>query len=136
MTERSYEDAVQILKRQFGGRWEVMEGDGRDQMIRTLEKELGYDRDTANDVIDGMVSSGELRYHRGVDAALRDETPAVPPVPPMAAGIGTAGNLGASSTGNPAVPAAAFGPGHWQIGRDEGESGSLPGRAGQVDPTE
>lgn len=134
MTERSYEDAVQVLKQRFGGRWEVTEGDGRDDMIDVLEKELGYDHDAASDTIDALVRSGQLRYHRyGDDATLPNE---IPPVPPVASGIGSASTAGASSTGTPIVPPAVFGGGYWQIGRDQGESGSAPGRAGQVDPTE
>jgi hypothetical protein len=134
MTERSYEDAVQVLRRRFGGRWEALELDGRDEMIDVLEDELGYDHGTANDVIDAMIRSGQLRYHRGGDdATLADDVPPVIPVP-SGGGTPTSGTSG-GQVGTPVIPVAPGGPGHWQIGREEGESGAAPGRAGQVDPT-
>jgi hypothetical protein len=132
MTERSYEDAVQALKRRFGGRWEGLEADGRDEMADILVDEMGYDRGTADQVIDSLVRSGQLRYQRGDDATLAGEEPAVLPAP-----IGTgmaAGTTGGSPTGVPVVPVANAGPGYWQIG-DDGASGAPAGRAGQVDPT-
>lgn len=134
MTERSYEDAVQVLRQRFGGRWEALEVDGRNEMIDILEEELGYDHGTASDTIDAMVRSGQLRYHRGGDdTTLADNVPPVVPAP-----VGAGSQTGVSTgglTGTPIVPAMAAGPGHWQIGREEGESGAAPGRAGQVDPT-
>jgi hypothetical protein len=135
MTERSYEDAVQALKRRFGGRWEGLEADGRDEMVDVLEDELGFDHGAANDVIDAMIQSGQLRYHRpGDDAASAGE---VAPVVPAPAGTGaTTSSASGGFAGTPIIPVAAHaGPGHWQIGREEGESGAAPGRAGQVDPT-
>ena len=67
MTERSYEDAVQALKRRFGGRWDGLEADGRDEMADVLAGEMGYDRETADQVIDSLVRSGQLRYRRDGD---------------------------------------------------------------------
>ncbi|HEY3229618.1 MAG TPA: hypothetical protein VGJ87_10380, partial [Roseiflexaceae bacterium] len=63
MTERSYQDAVQTLKNRLGGRWDGLEAEGRDEMVRVLKEELGYNSRQANDVIDAMVASGTLRYH-------------------------------------------------------------------------
>lgn len=134
MTERSYEDAVQVLKRRFGGRWEGAEPDGRDDLAEVLERELGYSRADARDAIDAMVSSGELRYHRAIGDPAGGEGAVPAPPAPVAAGdytgVGAGGLIGA-----PVVPGAAFGAGYWQIGRDAGASGDSPGRAGQVDPT-
>jgi hypothetical protein len=136
VTERSYEDAVQVLKRRFGGSWEALEADGRDDMIAALKDELGYDGDAARDSIEAMIRSGEIRYERG--ATNRDmsgepstTTPDVP-APVIAAPVG----MGTGGSGNlPAPPLAAVVPGRWVIGRDEGASDAPPGRAGQVDPT-
>ena len=66
MTERSksYQDAVQILRSRLNNRWEGIEADGRDEMVKILKRELGFERDEANDTIDAMIQSGVLRYHR------------------------------------------------------------------------
>src|SRR5512138_156324 len=102
MTERSYQDAVQVLKDRMGGRWEGVEAEGRDEMVSILKEQLGYDSRAANDAIDAMIESGTLRYHRAVD---RDDD-VVPPVVPAAPG--TAG-------GAAAVPLAtgAIAGGYW-----------------------
>lgn len=136
MTERSYEDAVGVLKRRFGGRWDGLEADGRDEMIDALEDELGYDHGAATDAIDAMIRSGELRYHNA-NADESGEAVAPAMVPPAPVGSGAqSGIAGGGTVGMPIVPGAAFGPGHWQIGRgDAGASGGIPGRRGQVDPT-
>ncbi|HJZ46601.1 MAG TPA: hypothetical protein VKE41_05525 [Roseiflexaceae bacterium] len=124
MTERSYQDAVQILKDRMGGRWEGIEAQGRDEMVSILKQQLGYDDRAANDAIDAMIESGTLRYHRAVD---RDDA-VVPPVVPAAAG--TAGG------GPAAVPLAtgAIGGGYWEIGPSVSEVSGVVGRAGQVEP--
>jgi hypothetical protein len=139
MTERSYEDAVQVLKRRFGGRWEGLEADGRDDMIAALKDELGYDGNAARDAIDEMIRSGEIRYERTPVARDADmpversgDDPAVLPLPAPGAPVG----MGTGGSGNmPAPPLAAVVPGHWVIGRDTSASDVAPGRAGQVDPT-
>src|SRR5262245_10069101 len=123
MTERSYQDAVQILKDRMGGRWEGIEAEGRDEMVSILKQQLGYDDRAANDAIDAMIESGTLRYHRAVD---RDDV--VPPVVPAA--VGTAGG------GPAAVPLAtgAIAGGYWEIGPSVSEVSGVVGRAGQVEP--
>ena len=35
MTERNYQDAVQALKSRLDGRWDGLEAEGRDEMVRT-----------------------------------------------------------------------------------------------------
>lgn len=125
MTERgkSYQDAVQVLRGRLNNRWEGLEGEGRDEMVRILREELGFERDEANDAIDAMVQSGTLRYQRP-----RAETDEVtPPVLPIPAGAGAAGG-GSGAAGVP-IAAGVAGVGYWQIGAEESDE---PGRAGQV----
>ena len=134
MTERSYEDAVEVLKRRFGGRWEGAELDGRDDLADALEQELGYSHADARDAIDAMIRSGQLRYHRAAGDLADGE--GVAPVVPVPTGAGEYSGIGAGGLGGaPVVPGVAFGAGYWQIGRDPGASGGASGRAGQVDPT-
>ena len=126
MTERSYQDAVQTLVKRLGGRWEGLETAGRDQIAKILRDELGYDHSAAEDTIEAMLASGQLRYHRLAD----QEHAVVPPplAPPgegMATGLPAAGGLGGMSL----APGALANMGYWQIGRDESDA---PGRAGQV----
>ena len=118
MTERSYQDAVQVLRQRMSGRWEGLEANGRDEMLRILKEDLGYDSARANDVIDAMIESGTLRYYSA------GAEPVVLPGAPV----------GTSASGGPVtpVPVAPAG-GYWQIG--EGAAGES-GRKGQVDPTE
>ncbi len=132
MTEKSYQDAVQVLRQHLGNRREGIEVEGRDEMVKILQSELGFDRGAANDAIDAMIQSGQLRYHRALspNAPVDEEVPIPTAVPLAAAGLGTAGQ-----TGQPAAPlaaAAAFGLGYWQIGDEDEPAG--PGRAGQVTP--
>jgi len=126
MTERSYQDAVQVLKDRLGSRWEGVETEGRDEMVSILKNQLGYDGREANDAIDEMIQSGTLRYH--TNAARAGE--AVPPAVPV---VGAAPSGG---TGMGAMPLAGMvaAPGHWQIGPGEGGDPDVPGRAGQVQP--
>jgi hypothetical protein len=131
MTERSYQDAVQVLKDRLGGQWEGAQTDGRDEMARILRKELGYDHRTAEEAISAMIDAGTLRYHNHAhvdgDADDVDESDVVAPVGlGMAAGAPVAGSMG----GVPLVP-AMIGAGHWEIG--PGDSDEL-GRKGQVTP--
>lgn len=144
MTERSYEDAVQLLKRRMGGQWQGMETDGRDEMVRVLRDELGYNSAQADDTIDAMIQTGQIRYVTAnnmrdqPDSDRRTETadglPIVTPVPLVPEGTSTpaTGALGGAA----AVPTANYGPGFWQIGSEgASEASTAPGRAGQVDPT-
>ena len=119
MTERSYQDAVQVLKDRMSGTWEGTEVDGRDEMERILKEELGYDDDQADDTIDAMIESGALRYHAAAE-------PGVVPVPPVGVASG-----GTTTTPLPA-PVAIARPGYWEIGGGVVESSS---RKGQVTPT-
>jgi hypothetical protein len=118
MTERSYQDAVQLLKEHLGATWEGVEVDGRDEMVRILQEQLGYSHREANDAIDAMIDSGTLRYHA------HNEVGGVVPAP---VAVGTAG-----STPTP-TPAPLIVPtGYWQIGDGVVESSS---RKGQVTPS-
>ena len=130
MTERSYQDAVQVLKDHLGSRWEGLETEGRDEMVSILKNQLGYDSRTANDAIDEMIQSGTLHYHREVERTGE----AVPPVAPVAGGV--AGGVPSGSGGLGGVPLAGVvaRPGHWQIGAGEGGESDAPGRKGQVSP--
>src|SRR5690242_5916349 len=85
MTERSYEQAVQVLRNRLGGRWSGVETEGRDEMVDILKHELGYGDREANDTIDAMVESGTLRYNRGEGAGAAP----VPPVPVGTGGMST-----------------------------------------------
>jgi hypothetical protein len=132
MTERSYQDAVQILKDRLGARWEGIETEGRDEMVAILKDQLGYDSRTANDVIDEMIQSGTLRYHRNTERTADAERTVddIPPVAPLAGGVPTgSGGLG----GAPLAGVIAI-PGHWQIGPGEGGEDDALGRKGQVTP--
>jgi hypothetical protein len=127
MTEQSYEDAVQVLRARMGGRWEGLEGDGRDEMVRVLKQELGYDDDQAKSAIDAMLRTGQLQYHHYDDAADRTDTSEPDPASPVLAGPQ------ATNTNMPAAPVRsgeAFKPGFWEIGRD-----APTGRGGQVVPS-
>ena len=132
MTERNYQDAVQVLKERLGGHWEGVETDGRDEMVSILKDQLGYDSRTANDTLDALIASGTLRYHRDVERSgdLERTGEDVPLVAPLAAGVPSGGG------GIGAVPLAGViaTPGHWQIGAGEEGETDAPGRAGQVTP--
>jgi hypothetical protein len=114
MTERRYEDAVQVLKRYLGSRWDGLETEGRSEMAKILQRELGFDAGAANDAVGEMINSGQLRYHR---AEAADDSTAVPSE--RANIVTTAPN----ATGTPGLPGAGFasGQGYWEIGAgDEG----------------
>jgi hypothetical protein len=133
MTERNYQDAVQVLKDRLGSHWEGVETEGRDEMVAILKDKLGYDSRSANDAIDAMIESGTLRYHSAVrhtgDVERTDAD--VPLVAPVAGGVASGGG------GVGSVPLAAgmiATTGYWQIGSGEGGESDAPGRAGQVTP--
>jgi hypothetical protein len=139
MTERSFQDAVQVLKDRLGSRWEGVELDGRDEMVSILKDKLGYDKRAANDAIDAMIESGTLRYHRGIERGgveRGDDADVVPPVLPVAAGTAGAGSTASGGTAGgglaavPLVSGEILG-GYWQIGPGDSD---VPGRAGQVTP--
>jgi hypothetical protein len=117
MTERSYQDAVQVLKDLLGATWEGVEAEGRDEMVRILQEKLGYNDREANDAIDAMVESGTLRYHADTGPV----GAAAPPVPVVT------GGPTASATPAPVVVRT----GYWQIGGGVVESTA---RKGQVTP--
>jgi hypothetical protein len=117
MTERNYQDAVQVLKSRLGGRWDGLEAEGRDEMVRILTKELGYSSSAANNTIDAMVESGALRYHTEGDEMAIAAIPAAPAVTP--------------GSGTPLPAPTALHVGYWQIGEGVVES---TGRKGQVTP--
>ena len=126
MTERSFQDAVQVLKDRLGGRWEGVEAEGRDEMVAILKDQLGFDSRAANDAIDEMIDSGMLRYHRNVERADAE----IPPVAPMACGVPSGGG----GVGGAPLAGIIATPGHWQIGPGEGGDADLLGRKGQVTP--
>ena len=130
MTERNYQDAVQVLKDRLGGRWEGVETEGRDKMVAILKDQLGYDSRAANDAIDAMIQSGTLRYHRNVERTGEDVAP-VAPVTPVTGGVASGGG---GVGGVPLAAGVVVVPGHWQIGSGEGGESDTPGRAGQVSP--
>jgi hypothetical protein len=134
MTERSYENAVQVLRSRLGNRYEGSEADGRDAMTRLLREEGGFDAASARDAIDAMIQSGQIRYRHSATASGAD----VPIVPAPPLSVGTVTPVASDTTGTAGTaqqPGPMVSAGYWQIGREEGESGSPPGRAGQVDPT-
>lgn len=129
MTEKSYEDAVQVLRDHMSGRWDGREGDGRDEMVRVLTQALRYDRHEAESTIDAMIRSGRLRYHNlhddsGSMANPASSDPGIVPAAPQA--------TGSAMPGAPTAPGVDFGPGYWEIGEEGG--GELSGRRGQVTP--
>ncbi|HET9221206.1 MAG TPA: hypothetical protein VFO07_01815, partial [Roseiflexaceae bacterium] len=97
---------------------EGAEVDGRGEMERVLQKQLGYNHREASDAIDAMIESGTLRYHAHTDVG-----GAVPA--PVA--VGTAGSTPTPTPSPLVVPI-----GHWQIGGGVVESSD---RKGQVTPT-
>jgi len=139
MTERSYQDAVQVLKDRLGSSWEGVEADGRNEMVSILKDQFGYDSRTANDTIDAMIESGTLRYHSEVkrtgDVERTDDiertSEDIPPVLPLAAGVPSGGS---AVGGAPLAAGVIATTGHWQIGSGEGGETDAPGRAGQVTP--
>jgi len=134
MTEKNYQDAVQVLKDHLGGQWQGLEQDGRDEMVEILQNELGYDRHVANNTIDTMIQIGQLRYHRtGEDTANQDTVAGDLPLP-AALPVGGAGTgiAGGGMSGAPIAPVLGLRGGHWEIGGGEAQP---PGRAGQITPS-
>lgn len=125
MSAGNYQDAVQVLKDHIGGTWQGSEVDGRDEMVKTLKRELNYTDEQADDAIDAMIRTGQLRYNRGDQTD--NDVPPVLPVPAVNTG-GTAGGGSGTVGGGPVLPVGVLG-GHWQIGEAGGDE---PGRAGQV----
>ena len=125
MTERSYEDAVQVLQRRIGAQWDGLELDGRAEMAKILKHELGYDQRTAEDAIAAMIQSGQLRYHRagasgGTSEVIDDSAKPIAMSP--------------NATGTPGLPGAGFEPeqGPWAIVAENDTD--WEGRAGQATP--
>lgn len=148
MSDKSYERAVQVLKERIGTRWEGSDVDGRAEMAAVLEQHLGVTRGTADDLIDALIESGELRYQRegrdgldgregrdgrdGLEVGIDSVIPAAP-----GAVIGGA-PLGSGIGGTPVVPVVpgVLARGYWQIGSGGSASGVEPlVREGQIDPT-
>lgn len=132
MTQRDYQDAVQILKDRIGESWAGVETEGRDEMVRVLRRELGYSEAEAHDAIDAMIASGTLRYVRAEGAA--GDAQARGAVATAATGAGATGFSGGSAAGVPLAAAGALGPGHWEIGRAGAGESDETGRKGQVSP--
>lgn len=130
MAEASMQQIVEALRSRLGVRWEGPEADGRDEMIKVLQDELGYDKEQANAAIAALIESGTLRYHR---PAATDADRAGMPIPAAPLGTGGPGATPSGTVGVPVVPAAVGALGYWQIGGEE--TSGLSGRKGQVDPT-
>ncbi len=129
MTEKSYQEAVQVLRERLGTHLAGAELEGRDEMKRVLKRELNYSDQEADDAINAMLSSGQLRY-RGLGsvagtivalpaAAATGEAMSSAPEPARFASLPTASAQATAVAG-------------WQIGRDESDE---PGRIGQVTPS-
>lgn len=136
MAQYSYEQAVQVLKERLGDQWEASEADGRAGLARELREGLGIPQGVADDLVDALVESGQLRYVR--EQAIGGGMGAVIPGAP-AAGMGGS-PTGSGTGGTPGVPAVpvALAPGYWQIGSGSGSergAGTRIAREGQVDPT-
>lgn len=129
--EGQYQQAVQVLQDRIGMRWDGGEAAGRDEMVRALTGELGFNREQAAEAIDSMIASGQLRYTR----VTGDPSTTPDGAPPVVAAPGASGPAGAPSiagfAGAPVTDPIA-GVGYWQIGSEMSEA---VGRKGQVDPT-
>ena len=118
MTDERYQDAVQILRDRIGTRWEGSQDEGRDEMVKILRSQPGFDSNTADDTIDALIESGKLHYHSTFE-------PAVP--------IASPGAIPSPLAGSPAPVAPVGTLGYWQIGDEETDD--VPGRAGQITPS-
>jgi hypothetical protein len=133
MTEKSYQEAVQVLRDRVGSRLEGVEVEGRNEMVKILRSELGYNQKAAHGAVDAMIRTGQLHYHqpiaqRHTSAPVeRDDTPVVPIV-----STGASVAMPGAQSGAPVPAVGVFTPGYWQIGRED--SGTVTGRAGQVIP--
>jgi hypothetical protein len=129
MAEKSFQEAVQVLKARMGGRWESAELTGREEMRDILKDQLGYSSGEADDAIDAMIAAGTLRYHRAVGA---DGTPGPVPMPIGPTGEGTAAGVPAAGGvgGLPLMPGMLSGAGYWEI--SDTDEQAPPGRGGQV----
>lgn len=145
MAEKNYQDAVQVLKDRFGGRWEGADLDGRGEMTEILRKQLGFSDADARDTLDAMIAAGQLRYHRTSSANSAGEPEIAPPTPSMGTvtGVPIATGVPANSmpatgglTGVPVSPAMVPAIGYWEIGDTATDADDAPiGRAGQVTPS-
>ena len=110
----SMEEIVQVLQSRIGNRWEGIEVDGRDEMVRVLKKEFGVGSSQADEIIDGLIRAGTIRYHHQGNAPNENEVGSDLPVPPVipTPGIATGGTI------LPAVPLVGGSGGYWQIGSE------------------
>lgn len=130
MANRSFEQAVQVLKERVGARWEAGAED-QGELAHILSSELQIARGDANKLVDDLIESGHLRYHRSVPA---DDVGVVPGGLAIGGAAAPIGGTNGGTIGIPAVP-AALSPGYWQIGGAESEQGATPiARTGQVEP--
>lgn len=111
----SMEEVVRVLQNRIGMRYEGIEADGRDEMVRALKKEFNLGGAEADDIIDGLIRAGTIRYEvrdgEGVaENAVGAEVPPIIPAPML----GTGGS-GMAAPAIPLAPAA----GHWRIGNEE-----------------
>lgn len=130
MAQKSFEQATQVLKDRFGGRWDGDELEGRDEMARLLRDKLGFSAGDARATIDAMIADGTIRYNRALEAG-RDPVPA--PVAPPTEGIAT-GVVSAGTSSLPLAVGAGATAGYWQIGDSANSADTAPGRVGQVTP--
>ncbi len=126
MAEKSFQEAVQVLKERFGGRWDGDELDGRNEMERLLRDKLGFSAADARTSIDAMIADGSIRYQRALEAGVAPvPAPVAPPTEGMATGVVSAG-----TSSLPLAVGAGATAGYWEFG----DSGLPVGRAGQVTP--
>lgn len=116
----SMEDVVRVLQNRVGMRWEGLEADGRDEMVKILKKEFDMSNGEADDVLDGLIRSGTLRYEESetMNTSENAGDPGLPPVIP--AGVIGTGGISGGSLGGLAVPLAP-GNGYWRIGNEDDE---------------
>jgi hypothetical protein len=129
MTEKSYQEAVQVLRERLGTQWAGAELEGRGEMKQILKRELNYSDQEADDAINAMLATGQLRYQRPGSAA------GIVVALPAAATTGEAISSAPEPARFASVPTAsalAAAAGSWLIGPQESDES---GRMGQVTPS-
>jgi hypothetical protein len=142
MSDVSYQDIVEALRKDVGARWFGPEQEGRVELKRALRDNLNLGDDQADDMLTTLIDNGTVRYvHDRLQVADRpvEETRDVAEglMAPALPGGGTVAAWPAGSTAPivaPVVPAEGYN-GYWEIG-SEGEDADLAGRRGQVRPRE
>lgn len=92
--------AFQILRDHLGSQWVGEQANGRDEMVRTLQKHMAYDKRQATAMVDKLIHMGRLRYEQAGTEPPAEKDPAA--------------RFQALSIG----VAMTRGVGHWQIGSE------------------